>query len=67
MANDRPKKHMVIAVIESMDFQKTGTEHLYCLSDDIGFTGRVNIKYSNMSGDNIFKTKQELLASLLRN
>lgn len=63
MENNRPVKLLVFAVVESMDYRKTGTEVRYHLVES-----RVGAGWGNNSGqvyERPFATKEELIEALL--
>ena len=64
MENNKPTKKMVFAVIESMDYFKTGVEMLYRLVDSRVGAGWGNNDGIRYEGSEIFSTQEALLDSL---
>ena len=64
MHGNLPREQMVFAKVESMDFSKRGVEHHVHLVESQCGAGWGNNEGIQRSIDNIFLTKEELLASL---
>lgn len=64
MHNNRPVEKKVFAVIESMDYDKTGTEISYLIVDSVIGTGFGNNEGTRYTADRVFATKEALLESL---
>lgn len=62
--NNRPIKMTVFAVIDSMNYWKTGTERLYRLAGSRIGAGWGNNEGCQYKEENVFKTKEDLLKSL---
>lgn len=64
MQNNRPKEMFVFAVVESMDYYKQGTEIHYQLVESMVGAGWGNNSGIRRGDDDIFATKEELVATL---
>ena len=64
MQNNSPKELMIFAVVESMDYSKTGTEFLYHVVNGKCGAGWGNNEGHAAQEDQVFKTKEDLVASL---
>lgn len=65
MENNSPKKKIVFAVVESMNFSKTGTSIHYKLVNSCIGAGWGNNEGIRREEKDIFPTKKALLGSLL--
>jgi hypothetical protein len=64
MYNNQPREFKVFAVVESMDFYKTGTETFYRLVSETCGAGWGNNEGIKVSNEDVFRTKEDLLKSL---
>lgn len=65
MESNEPKEKVVFAVVESMDYSKRGTEKHYQLVNHQCGAGWGNNEGVRRNEDDMFKTKEALLRSLL--
>lgn len=64
MRNNRPVAVIVFAVVQSMDYAKTGTEVHYHVVDSTIGAGWGNNEGARVSPEDVFATREDLLASL---